>query len=57
MLTHRQTDKLWQKHNLLGGDKYRSMPRSDLALRKAWQSSFIWAFNATFGIFRQKHPL
>jgi len=24
LLTHRQTNKLWQKHNLLGGDNYRA---------------------------------
>jgi len=23
LLTHRQTNKLWQKHNLLGGGNYR----------------------------------
>jgi len=22
LLTHKQTDKLWQKHNLLGGGNY-----------------------------------
>jgi len=41
LLTHRQTNKLWQKHNLFGGGNYLFLPSPSNILAR-WKAFFMF---------------